>query len=397
MNLLFVHDHIFKFRGEIYYSSGGLPSSVWTRYLLAFDSLTVVGRNGGELSDEGKEYTVTSTHGVSFHLLPSLSNLNSLFFGSDEVNNACAGLVAKHDAVVARVPSRLGSLFVNEAVKQNKPYAIEVVGCPWDALWNYGNWQAKAFAPFAFLNLRRIVRNSPNTLYVTERFLQGRYPSMSGRMVACSNVKIPEVSTDVIACRMAKIKDTSKPVIFGLIGNYSSRYKGIDVAIRALAKANANLPGWEFHVLGKGDSARYKQLACKLGLSDKVKFVGSLAAGQPVFEWLDSVDIYLHPSRAEGVPRALVEAMSRGCPAIAASVGGIPELLPAEVLHPAGDVRRLAALIEAAIAPGFMNKYAVRNWERAKDFTSERLDAVREEFWGAFAKEARARKGSSKK
>lgn len=397
MNLLFVHDHVFKFKGEIYYSSGGFPSSVWARYLLFFDSLTVVGRNGGVLSDEGKGCTVTSTHGVSFSLLPSMSNLNSLLFSNKETNSACQDLVAKHDAVVARVPSRLGTLFVKEAIKQKKPYAVEVVACPWDALWNYGNWQAKAVAPFAFLNLRRIVRNSSHTLYVTERFLQGRYPSLARRTVACSNVKIPEVSADVIACRIAKIIDTSKPVVFGLIGNYSSRYKGIDVAIRALAKANAYLPGWEFQILGKGDSARYKQLACDLGISDKVKFVGGLAAGQPVFQWLDSVDIYLHPSRVEGVPRALVEAMSRGCPAIASSVGGIPELLPAAVLHPAGDVRRLAALIEAAIAPGFMKKYAVRNWERAKDFRSERLDAVRNEFLSAFAEEARARKSLSKK
>jgi glycosyltransferase involved in cell wall biosynthesis len=87
----------------------------------------------------------------------------------------------------------------------------------------------------------------------------------------------------------------------------------------------------------------------------------------------------------------LIEAMSRGCPAIASDIAGIPELLPADLLHDAGDVKRLAALIEKVVAPDIMVEQAVRNWERAKDFTGDRLGAVRDEFWGGFAAEARVR------
>ena len=43
-------------------------------------------------------------------------------------------------------------------------------------------------------------------------------------------------------------------------------------------------------------------------------------------------DIYVQPSHTEGLPRALIEAMSVGLPCVATDVGGIPELLPSDIL-----------------------------------------------------------------
>ncbi|MBE0472135.1 MAG: glycosyltransferase [Methyloprofundus sp.] len=385
MNILFVHDHFFKLYGGDCYSSGGLPSSVWARYLSAFDSLSVVGRNGGMLSDKDKGYTISSLDSVSFHLLPDISNLKSLVFGNAEANKACRDLVAQHDAIIARLPSRLGSLFVKEAIKQKKPYAIEVVGCPWDAMWNYGNWKGKAFAPFAFLNLKRLISTAPYALYVTEHFLQGRYPCRSGKTTFCSNVEIPAVKDDVLSNRITKIESSGKPITFGLIGNYSSKYKGIDIAIRALALANNDLPDWEFQVLGSGDSTLYKQLAYELGIDDKVKFVGSLPSGQPVYDWLDSVDIYFQPSFQEGLPRALIEAMSRGCPSLATSIAGIPELLQSAELVKAGDYQALASKVVALAGDqGRLQSLAEQNFNKAKNYYKPVLDKRRTEFWRSF-------------
>ena len=65
-----------------------------------------------------------------------------------------------------------------------------------------------------------------------------------------------------------------------------------------------------------------------LDLRDRIVSRGRIPTGAPIFEFLDSLDLYLQFSRGgEGLPRALVEGMSRGCPAIGSTVGGIPELL----------------------------------------------------------------------
>lgn len=385
MNILFVHDHHFKISNEGFYSSGGLPATVWSRYLGIFDTVTVVGRNGGRLASGDQGYTLSSTEGASFELLPSISDSTSLFFGNKLALQLCRDLVARHDGIIARLPSRLGHMFVEEAVKQGKPYAVEVVACAWDALWNYGNVKGKLFAPLAALELKRTVAKSPFVLYVTSDFLQARYPCKNGYTISCSNVEVPPVPRIVLENRLRKIKCSQGKLIFGLIGNYSSKYKGIDVAIRALALASGELPSWELQVLGSGDHSYYSNLASELGVADKVNFVGSLPSGKAVYGWLDNIDIYLQPSFQEGLPRALVEAMSRGCPALASSIAGIPELLnPAQMIS-AGDYKALSKKLNLLVSDDVRRlEISRQNFEKAADYYKPVLDERRTAFWTSF-------------
>lgn len=391
MKILFVHDHKFKFKENKFYSNGSFPSSIWPRYTIIFNELTVVGRNGGELTAEDKGFTLSNAEGVSFKLLPNLANLKSLIFGNKEAEQAAKKMVAKHDALIARLPSRMGMLFVKEAIKQNKPYAIEVVGCPWDGLWNYGNLKGKLLAPYSWFELKQIAKKTKFAIYVTEFFLQRRYPTSANAVTTfCSNVEIPAVAPEVLTARLEKIsnKPANEPLVFGLIANYSSKYKGIDVAIKALKEAN--LPNWQFKVLGNGDPAYYQQLAKELQVEGKVHFVGSLPAGEAVFEWIDSLDIYLQPSFTEGLPRALAEAMSHGLPAFATAVGGIPELLPSTELIKAGDYQDLAKKITAlAVNKEQQLKLAEQNFNKAKNYYKETLDERRNEFWVGFREQVK--------
>lgn len=383
MKILFVHDHIFKVDGGSFYSSGGLPAAIWQRYLSVFETLTVIGRDGGVLSSEDHGYTLSSCEHVNFTLLPNISNFKNLLLGNKIVSAGCRQSVSESDGVIVRLPSRLGQVFLAEAIRQKKPYAIEVVACPWDALWNYGDWKGKLLAPFAMLNLRRRLSASPFALYVTRVFLQGRYPT-SGFSTFCSNVEIAEVSQEVLNRRIFS-SCKGERLIFGLIANYSSRYKGIDVAIQALASIQDHLPEWEFQVLGSGNSDYYLQLSERLGVADKVKFLGSKPSGQPVYEWLDSVDIYLQPSYQEGLPRALIEAMSRGLPALATAVAGIPELLDDENLVPAGDSVMLSRkILNLANDEELRICQAEKNFATARQYYKCVLDERRKAFWLAF-------------
>lgn len=386
MKVLFVHDHIFKRLNECFYSSGGLPASIWPRYTGVFDALTVVGRDGGLLSHGEKGFTVSNADNVNFHLLPGLSDLRSLLLGNKKVDHAVSALVSRHDALIARLPSRLGTLFIKEAIKQSKPYAIEIVGCPWDALWNYGGIKSKLFAPYAMLELKVLAKKTRFALYVTENFLQSRYPAdKKATTVFCSNVEIPSVGKKVLASRLEKIfnRPSEQPIIFGQIANYSSKHKGIDVSIRALKEAG--LPNWQFKVLGTGNPSFYASLANELGVADRVQFVGSLPSGDPVFNWIDSIDIYLHPSFQEGLPRALVEAMSRGTPALASNIAGIPELLNESELIRSGDYRELADKVrEIAQSKNIQSTLANQNFRKVKAYHKNVLDERRAFFWKSF-------------
>ncbi len=384
MKILFVHDHIFKRQGASFYSAGGLPARVWQRYLDVFDSLQVVGRDGGVVLEGGNDYTLSSCDNVCFNLMPSISNIKSLLFGNRFVLEECKRLVAESDGVIARLPSRLGVLFVEESIRQGKPYAVEVVGCAWDSLWNYGDLRGKVMAPLEFYSVKKAVMSAKFALYVTRFFLQGRYPSQ-GETVFCSDVVIPDIQNDIFLRSARVVNALPKKLIFGLIGNFTSKYKGIDIAIRALSSADLGGVEWEFQILGSGDCSRYLRLAESLGIGDKVKFIGSLSSGAAVFDWLDTVTIYLQPSLTEGMPRALVEAMSRGCPALASKVGGISELLNPEQMVNPGDHTALAnKIVKLVEDPSLMEKLSFENLDKSREYYKSVLEARRLSFLISF-------------
>ena len=68
----------------------------------------------------------------------------------------------------------------------------------------------------------------------------------------------------------------------------------------------------------------YQTYAEELGIRDKVLFHGSQSN---VYPYLHSADIFLLPSRFEGMPMTIIEAMGTGLPVVASAVGGVPDML----------------------------------------------------------------------
>jgi glycosyltransferase involved in cell wall biosynthesis len=78
----------------------------------------------------------------------------------------------------------------------------------------------------------------------------------------------------------------------------------------------------------------------------------------------------------------LVEAMARGLPCVATSVGGIPELLESGDLVPPNDPDALAAKIRQALdSPERLDSMSVRNLAKAQEFRPELLAQRRTEFY----------------
>ncbi len=91
-----------------------------------------------------------------------------------------------------------------------------------------------------------------------------------------------------------------------------SREKGIDVLLAAWREAQPQLDGWQLHVAGDGPQRATLEAQCTDLPS--VKFLGWLA--DPATEYATSA-LFVLPSRYEGFPNALLEAMSHGLPCIA--------------------------------------------------------------------------------
>ncbi len=387
MRLLFVTDHRFVPGDGAVYSPGQFPAAIWDRYRAAFEHIAVLARYEGTPPFPRGQLQRSDASGVTFHLAPSLSSLRAQWRERPRARRLLDRLLAEVDAVAVRLPSEWGVLAAQQARRRKKPWAVEVSACAWDQLRNHGRRGGALYAPVMASRMRRVVAAAPYALYVTDGFLQRRYPCRRGVSWACAGVAIPAPDRSVLAQRLARIEGSPEPLVLGLIGSLRVRYKGLGVALRALRRcADRGGPELLLRVAGDGDPGPWRAEAERLGVADRVRFDGVLPGREAVFQWLDGIDLYLQPSFQEGLPRALVEAMSRGCPALATRCGGIPGLLEPECLVRRGDARALGGLLaRAARDPGWQAQQARRNWETAGAYAAERLDARRTAFWQAFA------------
>jgi glycosyltransferase involved in cell wall biosynthesis len=127
--------------------------------------------------------------------------------------------------------------------------------------------------------------------------------------------------------------------------------KGIDMLLEAWGTIKPQYPDWELHVYGAGpDEQALRQQARDLGLDDTAIFRGMTTN---IDAALASGSIYALPSREEGFPIAVMEAMAYGLPTVAFDCApGIRELLEDEVsglvVNP-GNVPGFAAALERLI------------------------------------------------
>jgi glycosyltransferase involved in cell wall biosynthesis len=179
----------------------------------------------------------------------------------------------------------------------------------------------------------------------------------------------------------------------GFGGTLTDRHKGLDTLLEALARTRATGSDCVLKVVGEGDPTSWRSMARELGLSSSVEFVGSLPGSAAVREWLQGIDLFVLPSKGgEGLPRALIEAMSCGCLAYATDVGGVSELLPASCLiRPGGSVRLAEKITDVLQRPQLLVDAVTQNAGVAAQYSADILESVRREFFGRLARQARER------
>ncbi|MGC3996853.1 MAG: glycosyltransferase family 4 protein [Anaeromyxobacter sp.] len=388
----FFHDERFTLdRDGTWWSCGALPYRAFARYLAHFDRVVVVARME---PGDGRGRSLASGPGVEFACVPSGLALPRY---AAALAARAREVLARADGAVVRMPGLAGVVGCREALRRGTPWMAEVVGDAFEALWNHGSWRGKAAAwPMLLLN-RHYLARAPRSIYVTREHLQRRYRPR-GEWVAASNVMIEPPRPEVLERRLARIAAAApgQPFTFGLIGSYDVRYKGHATALEALARLRqAGIPA-ALRCIGVGEAAPWRARAAALGLAEQVTLAGPLPQGAGVLGWLDGLDACVAPSLTEGLPRALIEAMSRALPAVGSTAGGIPELLEPRWLHRPGDAAGLAErLALLARSPGTQAAAARRNWEAAANHAWPALEARRDALVRRFRAEVEARRAGA--
>lgn len=270
-----------------------------------------------------------------------------------------------------------------------KPYVIES-GTDASSSWYHGgSIKYKLITPPYQLITKYYHKKAKYIIYVSKHFLQKKYPSRATQ-IGCSDAVISPVDETVLMQRIERIErlsdlQGSHKIVLGLIGAASVAYRGHERLIK-VAKILKD-KGYEAEVrfLGndKGKETHLKT-ALDLGISDSIFFDG-YRTKQGVFEWIDNIDVLVMPTLQETLGRAVIEAMSRGCPVIGSLETALPEQIGSDCIVSAKDVDGIAQILEHMLLDNeYMQYCAYENYYRAKKYYSKVSNSMKKKFYDTF-------------
>lgn len=388
MNLLFIQggSRLKQAENGRWFTDPNFTEEVWRRYMALCDHLTIV------LRREKKTYTIEEAT-RRFNAIPedpkvtvcALDDITSPKWNlvnpivKNRVRKELALVVAKCDKAIIRSCSFYTVECYKECVKQGKPYLLEVAGLVKEGLW-YHSLAGKLSADYYERAFKKMAAASSHAIYVTEQALQQRYPS-NGKMLGCSDVVLQPADDKLLKNRINRIKNRkpSDVIRVGTAAFLDVKWKGQENVIKALAVLrDKGITNIIYELIGMGKGKRLHELVDDLKLNNQVKFIGAKPHNE-VFDWLDSIDVYVQPSYQEGLCRVIVEAMSRACPVVCSDIGGNFELIDRDFIFPCGDYNRLAELIEDMMTN--LESQAEINYNKSHHYQKESLDKKRNEFF----------------
>lgn len=358
----------------------------YERYLSVFDEVLAVGRmTAVETAPPGKRRA--DGEGVQFLDLEPGKGASGYIKTAITNRKKIRKYLKLADCVIARVPGVVANLVVQECKAAHIPYALEVVVDPWE----YFSPDARGGLINSAVRrrwtdgLKKSCLEAAGVSYVTEYYLQKRYPcSVEAITAHYSSVELPDenFANPRTYSEMGEI--TIAHAANAFVGNSKGHY----TLFKAVRKILDNGHDVKLLCIGDGVSKNdYIEYVDKLGISDRVTFTGRLADGAAVRERISSADIFVFPTKAEGLPRVLLEAMAEGMPCLSTPVCGIPEILPREYLFDSNDSESFADMIVHLMkSPDELEQCSRDNLATAKKYASSLLQERRISFYRSILK-----------
>lgn len=361
--LMSCDDYVYHCEG-VYYAASQEKADFYQRYLRVFDTLRLVTRCVEEKTlVPGR---VKLDHRIEFVPVPLFQGPKQYAKTYFKIGKIIKNVACNCDAAVLRLPSTIAMRLYAEVKRAGIPYATEIVYDAYDGYESSKSLMHKVLWKIIDNQMRAICYRANGVSCVTEHYLQRRYYTkrQDGFVNHYSSLSLPQSFYG----NARKFPDKQVLTISHVANQveFNGRKGHVEV-IRALA--NLKKQGIEVNVkfAGKdyfGGQVHLEELAESLGVAENVKFAGYLNREQ-LDSYLDATDLFVLPTRAEGLPRVIIEAMAKGLPCISTNVSGNPELLSAHWLIDYDDVEALterirelcsnAALYEATSAENFKN------------------------------------------
>jgi len=236
--------------------------------------------------------------------------------------------IKKSEVVFLRLPAMNGFLIALLAFIYKKPVISYLVGDEYEIIRtgnSYKGLQFKIALAVSRLHTficRKIISFSKVSFFLSTE-LKSKF-SVGKESDFFVFTSLVEESGITINKEISTLSDTLQMLYVGRL----SYEKGLEYVIHAVQHLVRDNISVKLLICGEGpERNKLETLVCEMGLSNYVEFCGFISWGDKLSDMYLSSDVFVLPSLSEGVPKVLLEAMSKGLPVIATSVGGIPDII----------------------------------------------------------------------
>jgi glycosyltransferase involved in cell wall biosynthesis len=181
-------------------------------------------------------------------------------------------------------------------------------------------------------------------------------------------------STEARAKARARWGFGESEFLVGHLGAFTPE-KGQEVALRAFQFLGEQLPQARLLLAGEGPGPRDAEIAQRCeALGNRVRLCGAI---QNLAEFFPALDLFVMPSKSEGLGSSALMAMSYGLPVVGSRVGGLPEVVEEErtgwLIEPASPAALAQAILAAAGDRARLKQWGLNGRERARQFSVDRM------------------------
>lgn len=384
--LISCDDYIFR-HNEHYYFKSQEWADFYQRYLRVFESLRICNRVIDEKILKKGRIEVSDPR-IEIHPLPIFHGPKEYAKSYIAVGRAMKSAVKGCDAAILRLPSTVAQRLSSQIRKAGIPYATEIVFDAGDGAETADNIIEKFLWRTIDKKMRRICASADGVACVTENYLQKSYYSTKDRHFTGSYSTLALDKSFYTSPRQFPEKKTLTIAHVDLQIGLHSR-KGTDIIIQALAKLKQN--GITVNVAFAGDdwdnsTSKILEYAKALGIEGQVSCPGFLTR-QQLDQFLDNADLFVMPTKAEGLPRVIIEAIAKGLPTVTTPASGNPELIPDHWLVDFYDVDGYADKIRELVTDSNAYEKASReNFNHSLQYENSILQTRRDRFYSELKK-----------
>lgn len=381
--LLYCDEYCYSYNGNYYLENFGLL--LIKRYLNVFEEVRVPLRVKYVASKQQLEKNNCLVEDSRITIVPLPYGNGALDFVKHihQINHSLKGICDSIDLAILRLPSIYSFAVLRKVYKCKMPFAVELVFDCHDGYTSAGSLLEKYSWKWMHKRQQAACKRAIGISCVTESYLQQRYNNDDPKVVKAhySSIELPE--SFYYKSRNYPSNGCFHIVHIAYQVAFNSR-KGHNQLIEALSKVRKRGYNVSIYFVG-GDYnngvSLLKAYAERLGVSDNIKFTGFLSRPE-LRDLLISSDLAVLPTKAEGLPRVVIESMAMGLPCISSNVSGNPELLEKNYLLEYSDVDALAdAIIRLVSNPKEYESVSARNFEKSWKYEAKKLDRDRNEFY----------------